>query len=97
MELLPLLEFGSNGLVFAIVLAAFKAIELKKAKQNGGTVYSRITILENRVKDLGDGVNEIQTELHQFHVQFCEFREEVRLTWARQQAREETLKEVGNV
>jgi len=96
MELLPLLEFGSNGLVLALVLAAFKAIEFKKAKQNGGTVYTRITVLENRVKDLGDEVNDIQTELHQFHIQFCEFREEVRLMWAKQQAREETLKEVKN-
>ena len=54
MELLPLLEFGSNGLVFAIVLAAFKTIELKKAKSNGGTLSSRLTILESRVFDLRD-------------------------------------------
>jgi len=93
----PLLEFGSNGLILAIVLAGYKAIETVKAKKNGGTVYTRITILENRVKDLGDEMNTIQTELHTFHREFCEFREEVRLTWARQKAREETLKEVSNV
>lgn len=94
MELLPLLEFGSNGLIFAIILAAFKAIEIRKAKSNGGTIYTRITVLENRVRDLGDEVNEIQTELHQFHTQFCQFREEVRLMWAKQKAREDTLREV---
>lgn len=96
MELLPLLEFGSNGLILALVLAAFKAFEFKKAKSNGGTLSSRLTILESRVSDLSEEVGSIQSELHEFHTRFMEFREEVRLTWAKQQAREETLREVNN-
>ena len=96
MELLPLLEFGSNGLLFAVILAAFKLVESQKAKRNGGTLEARLIILENKMTDCGEKVKRMQLDLHSFNGEFRQFREEVLLMLAKQQTREETLREISN-
>ena len=94
--LAPLLEMGSTGVFLAFALTAYKLHEARSAKKNGGTVYTRVTILEEQVSDMKETVASMENKLDSFHGDFLSFREEVRLTWARQQAKEEVLREVRN-
>jgi hypothetical protein len=100
MDPLGMLEFGSNGLILAIVLGAFKAIESQKAKRNGGTVYDRVANLSERVSVMEANVDEMVGEieklteqLRSFHRDFMVHRENVRLHWARTEGAKEALRE----
>ena len=96
MDPLGMLEFGSNGLILAIVLGAFKAIESQKAKRNGGTVYERVSVLEAKVTELTGEIERLYDKIGAFHRDFCVHRENVRLHWAKQEGRESALREVND-
>ena len=98
--LTQLLDFGSNGLILAIVLGAFRFIESQKAKRNGGTVYDRISTLSERVAVIESFVAETTSEIERlsdytraFHRDFMIPREDVRLQQARLQGARDALKE----
>ena len=93
MDPLGMLEFGSNGLILAIVLGAFKAIESQKAKRNGGTVYERVCVLEAKVTELTGEIERLYDKIGAFHRDFCVHRENVRLHWARSEGAKEALRE----
>ena len=93
MDPLGMLEFGSNGLILAIVLGAFKAIESQKAKRNGGTVYERVSVLEAKVTELTGEIERLYDKIGAFHRDFCVHRENVRLHWARSEGAKEALRE----
>ncbi len=84
---------GTAALV-GVVMALIKLVEKQMAKKNGGTVYTRISLLELQVKELQDNVEDLSDKTSDFHREFCEFREEVRINWTKQTAREEALKEI---
>ena len=91
-----IMQAGGTGGVVAGLLLAFKTYETRKTEKNGGSVYSRISILEEKVRVLGGEINEINVKVHEIHREFCEAREEFRLIIAKQQARAEALREVKN-
>ena len=84
---------GTAALV-GVVMALIKLVEKQMPKKNGGTVYTRISLLELQVKELQDNVEQLTEKTSDFHREFCEFREEVRINWTKQTAREEALREV---
>ena len=90
----PLLEMGSTGALVAIILTAFKAIEVRSSKKSGGSLHIRVSALEVELTNNTAKLSKCEERLESFHRDFREFREEVRLSWARQQAREEVIKEV---
>ena len=96
MELTELLAMGSNGIVVAAILAAYKAHEIWAAKKNGGTTYSRVAVLEAKVEELTGEISKLQEKLASFHRDFCVHRENVRLHWAKQEGRESALREVND-
>ena len=60
---------GSTGAVVALCLATYKAMEVRSAKKNGGSVYRRIEAVEQLISQL--------------HSEFREFREETRIRHAK--------------
>jgi hypothetical protein len=101
MDPTELLAMGSNGVVVAAILAAYKAHELWSAKRNGGTTYSRVAVLESKVDELTGTISELEKKLTLFHRDFMIHRENVRLHWARSEGRsegkEQALREVSDV
>lgn len=89
MDPAALLEMGTTGALVAVVLAAFKALESKRGKKNGGDICARLSVLEAKVEDIDDSVSGIKSDL-------AKFREEALIIWTKQQAREELLREVKN-
>ena len=81
------MELGTTGALVAVVLAAFKALENKKAKRNGSDICARLTLVEDKVKTIGTKVDDFREDL-------TSFREEALIIWTRQEAREEILREV---
>ena len=96
MDPTELLAMGSNGVVVAAILAAYKAHELWSAKRNGGTTYSRVAVLEAKVDELTGTVSELEKKLTLFHRDFMIHRENVRLHWARIEGKEQALREVND-
>jgi len=84
---------GTAALV-GVMMALIKLVEKQMAKKNGGSVYTRISLLELQVKELQGNVEALAEKTSDFHREFCEFREEVRINWTKQVAREEALREV---
>ena len=84
---------GTAALV-GVVMALIDVIKKQMAKKNGGTVYNRINILEHKVQEMQEDVDELKTKLHAFHREFCEFREDVRIYWTRQDTREQVMREI---
>ena len=64
-----LVSLGSNGVIIAAILSAFKAYENRSAKKNGGS-SARIESLERKIDDLCN--------------EFRLFREEVKLRQVRE-------------
>jgi len=91
--LLPLLEMGSTGALVAVVLTGFKFMESRANKRNGGTLSAKVALLESEVKKQAVEIAAMKETLEEFHDSFREFREEVRLTWAKEKAREEAFRE----
>ena len=84
----PFLEFGGNGVLLAVVLAAFKALENRTAKKNGGTVYSRCEALTKEVESLAE-------KLNSFHRDFMVHREQMRIFFAKEEAKQEIRRELN--
>ena len=107
MDPVALLEFGSNGVILAVVLTAFKFAEAQKAKKNGGTVYDRVNILSEKIAKLNERVSLLEANISElvgeleklteynrsFHRDFMVHRKNVRLQWARSEGAKEALKE----
>ena len=100
MDPLGMLEFGSNGVILAVVLGAFKLLESQRAKRNGGTVYDRVSILSERVSVMEANMNEMVGEVEKlteqirlFQRDFCVHRENVRLHWARLEGAKDALRD----
>lgn len=83
----PFLEFGGNGVLLAVVLAAFKALEARAAKKNGGTVYTRCEALTREIESL-------QEKLSSFHRDFMVHREHMRIFFAKAEAKAEAKQEI---
>jgi hypothetical protein len=96
MDPTELLSMGSNGIVVAAILAAYKAHELYSAKKNGGTTYSRVAVLESKVDELTGTISSLEQKLALFHRDFMIHRENVRLHWARIEGKEQALREVND-
>ena len=77
-----------------VVMALIKLIEKQIATRNGGTAYTRIALLENEVSDLRADLKMLIEKTNEFHKQFCEFREDVRLQWKAEETRKETIREL---
>ena len=84
----PFLEFGGNGVLLAVVLAAFKALEARAAKKNGGPVYSRCEALTKEVESLAE-------KLNSFHRDFMVHREQMRIFFAKEEAKQEIRRELN--
>ena len=85
---------GTAGLIAALwgIAAARKT---HKEKNNGGSSYYRITILENKVGDLLEELTTANEKLVKTHRDLCEFREEFRIFLTRQETREEMRREMA--
>jgi vacuolar-type H+-ATPase subunit I/STV1 len=92
--LLPLLEMGSTGALVAVVLTGFKFVESRANKRNGGNLAAKVALLEAEVKKQAVEIASMKETLEEFHDSFREFREEVRLTWAKEKAREDAIREM---
>ncbi len=85
---------GTAGLIGALY-AVVHAIKSHKEKNNGGSTYSRITILENKVGELQEELTTANEKLVKTHRDLCEFREEFRIFLTRQETREEMRREMA--
>ncbi|MAH50503.1 hypothetical protein CMI37_32070 [Candidatus Pacearchaeota archaeon] len=99
MEISEILATGGAGSVsFAVIITLLRMLEKRhekrEAARNGGDIYTRIVLLENKVVGLTDEVNDVMTKLHTFHRDLCEWREDMRLHFARVEAKEEARKEI---
>ena len=75
-------------------MALVKLIEKQIAKRNGGTAYTRIALLENEVADLRADLKMLIDKTQEFHRQFCEHREDVRIQWKADEVRKQTIREM---
>ena len=85
---------GTAGLIGALY-AVVHAIKSHKEKNNGGSTYTRIALLENKVSELQEELKLANEKLVKTHRDVCEFREEFRLFHTRLQAREEMRREMS--
>ena len=70
-----LLQSGGTAGLIAAIWGVAAAIKTHKEKNNGGSTYSRITILENKVSELQEELKAVQEKLVKTHRDVCEFRE----------------------
>ena len=103
MDISEILATGGSGAVsFAVIITLLRMLEKrldeKKAEKNGGTLYTRLSLVEAQITSMGQTmgkeIEELQTKLGAVHRDLCVFREDMRLHFARIQAREEGRKEV---
>jgi hypothetical protein len=85
---------GTAGLIGAIY-ALIQAVKQHKEKNNGGSTYTRITILENKVGELQEELTQANEKLVKCHRDLCEFREEFRIFLTRSETREEMRREMA--
>jgi len=60
----PFLELGSNGVILAVVLAAFKALEARASKKNGG--------VSARIESIAKSLETLTTEFRSFRQEVAE-------------------------
>tara|TARA_R110000824_G_scaffold274578_2_gene463344 strand:- start:617 stop:904 length:288 start_codon:yes stop_codon:yes gene_type:complete len=89
-----LIQSGSTTALIASLWAIANAIKNHKAKSNGGTTYDRLKLLEHKVAVLTETVSELRDKLKATHRDVCEFREDVRVHFAKQETREEVRREM---
>jgi hypothetical protein len=92
-----LVQPGATAGLVGVVMALVKLIEKQIAKKNGGTAYTRIALLENEVGDLKTDLKTLIDKTQEFHREFCEHREDVRLQWKAEETRKETIRELRSV
>ena len=90
-----LLQSGGTAGLIAAIWGVVAAIKQHKEKNNGGSTYTRITILENKVGELQEEITQINDKLVKTHRDLCEFREEFRIFLTRQETREEMRREMS--
>lgn len=84
---------GTAGLIAALWGIA-AAIKNHKAQKNGGTTYSRLKLVEHQLLELQEDFASMQNKLKATHRDLCEFREDVRIYFAKQETREEVRREM---
>ena len=89
-----LVQPGATAGLVGVVMALVKLIEKQIAKRNGGTAYTRIALLENEVADLRTDLKMLIDKTQEFHRQFCEHREDVRIQWKADEVRKQTIREM---
>tara|TARA_Y100000004_G_C8913750_1_gene412115 strand:- start:535 stop:855 length:321 start_codon:yes stop_codon:yes gene_type:complete len=89
-----LVQPGATAGLVGVVMALVKLIEKQIAKRNGGTAYTRIALLENEVADLRADLKMLIDKTQEFHRQFCEHREDVRIQWKADEVRKQTIREM---
>ena len=99
MEVSEILATGGSGAVsFAVIITLLrileKRLEKREAIRNGGDVYSRIILLEHKVNECASELNDVHSKLHEFHRDLCVWREDMRLHFARVEAKDEARKEI---
>ena len=90
-----LIQSGGTAGLIAAIWGVAKAIQSHKEKNNGGSTYTRITILENKVSELQEELKAANDKLVKTHRDVCEFREEFRIFLTRQETREEMRREMS--
>jgi hypothetical protein len=90
-----LIQSGGTAGLIAAIWGVAAAIKQHKEKNNGGSTYSRITILENKVGELQEELTQANEKLVKCHRDLCEFREEFRIFLTRQETREEMRREMS--
>ena len=90
-----LIQSGGTAGLIAAIWGVAAAIKTHKEKNNGGSTYSRITILENKVSELQEELKAVQEKLLKTHRDVCEFREEFSIFLTRQETREEMRREMS--
>ena len=90
-----LIQSGGTAGLIAAIWGVAAAIKQHKEKNNGGSTYSRITILENKVGELQEELTQANDKLIKTHRDLCEFREEFRIFLTRQETREEMRREMA--
>jgi len=89
-----LLQSGGTAGLIAAIWGVAAAIKQHKEKNNGGSTYTRITILENKVGELQEELTQANDKLVKCHRDLCEFREEFRIFLTRSETREEMRREM---
>ena len=89
-----LLQSGGTAGLIAAIWGVATAIKQHKEKNNGGSTYSRITILENKVGELQEEAAHLREKLGKTHRDLCEFREEFRIYLTKLETREEMRREM---
>tara|TARA_Y100000310_G_C20021031_1_gene507378 strand:- start:9 stop:350 length:342 start_codon:yes stop_codon:yes gene_type:complete len=105
-EALDILATGGSGAVsFAVIVTLLRMLEKKqeekKAKSNGGDVYTRVSLVEaklNYVQEqqtlLAGEIEKLADKLAAVHRDLCVFREDMRLNFMQIETRAQTRKEV---
>ena len=84
---------GTAGLIGALY-AIVAAIKQHKAKSNGGTAYDRLRLCEHKLAELTEEVSALKDKITSSHRDLCEFREDVRIYFAKAETREEIRREM---
>lgn len=87
---------ASTAALVGVVLALVKLVEKQVSKRNGGAIDTRLSLLEGKAEDLQEDLKSLITKTSEFHKQFCEFREDVRLQWKAEETRKETIRELSD-
>jgi predicted RNase H-like nuclease (RuvC/YqgF family) len=89
-----LLQSGGTAGLIGVLWALVQAIKQHKAKSNGGTAYDRLRLCEHKLQELTEEVSGLKDKITSTHRDLCEFREDVRIYFAKQETREEIRREM---
>ena len=90
-----LIQSGTTGGMIAALWALVAAVKQHKAKSNGGTAYDRLRLCEHKLQELTEEVSGLKDKITSTHRDLCEFREDVRIYFAKQETREEVRREMN--
>ena len=89
----PLLEQGGlTAALVAMVLAVTKLVQGLAVKKNGSDIPAKLAVLEAKMHTLNCDLKEIKNTTDEINDNFFQFREEVRLYWARETVLREVKK-----
>ena len=89
-----LIQSGTTGGIIAALWALVAAVKQHKAKNNGGKAYDRLRLCEHKLAELAEEVSALKDKITSTHRDLCEFREDVRIYFAKQETREEIRREM---
>ena len=90
-----LIQSGTTGGMIAALWALVAAVKQHKAKSNGGTAYDRLRLCEHKLQELTEEVSGLKDKITSTHRDLCEFREDVRIYFAKAETREEIRREMN--